>query len=107
MCSSDLDDERIAGEVLGEALDVGCLDREVELALERARELRGDLRRLITAGFRDLGLDQAGDVKEQAQVGLDLRADARPANLEHDRRAILQLRAMDLRDGSRAMRLRV
>jgi hypothetical protein len=100
-------DVRVVLERLGDALDAARLDGEVELALEGARELLRDLRRTIPARLRNLGIDQRGHVHEDAQVRLDLRADAGPANLEHDRRAVLQARAMHLRDRCRALGARI
>ena len=81
--------------------------REVELALERARELRGDLDRLVAARLGHLGFDQRGEVPEQPQVGFDLRANAGAADLQHDLRAVLQPGAMHLRDRGRAVRARL
>ena len=101
------DDVRVAGEVLGEALDVARLGDEVGLALERARELRGDFRRPVAPRLGHLGLDQLGHAPQQAQVGVDLFAHARPSHLKHHRRAVLQLRAVHLRDRRRTLRARV
>ena len=72
-----------------------------------ARELRRDLGRLVAPRLGHLGLDQLGHAPQQAQVGVDLLAHAGPPDLEHDRRAVLQLRAMHLRDRGRAVRAAV
>ncbi len=100
-------DVGITLEVLGEPLDVARLAREIQLALERAREVAGDLHRQVAARLRHLGLDQLGDVEEDPEIGVDLGADAGAADLEHHRRPILELRAVHLRDRRRAERPRI
>ena len=72
-----------------------------------ARELLRDLGRAVAPRLGHLGLDQLRHAPQQAQVGVDLLAHARPADLEHDRRAVLQLRAVHLRDRRRAVRVRL
>ena len=92
------DDERIVGEILREPFRVLRLDREIELAFERSRELGGDFHRLVAPRFGHFRIHDAREMPEQAKIGFDVRADSRPTYLEHDRRAILQSGTMDLRN---------
>ena len=101
------DDEGVVLEVRGDALHVGRLDREIELAFQRVRELGGDFYRLIAPRLGNLGVDERGEVAQEAQVGFDLGPDAGPADLEHDLRAVGELRAMHLGDRRRAVRARL
>ena len=96
------EDVRIVLEVAREALDVARLRGEVELAQERAPEFLDHADRLIASRLGQLALDELREVPEDAQVGLDLRLDARPPHLEHHRCPVDEGRAVHLRDRRRA-----
>ena len=92
------DDERIVGEIRGEPLDVVGLDGEIELAFHGAGELGGNFDRLVPTGVRHFRLDQLSEMSKEPQIGLDLRANSRSTNFQHDRRVVLQTGAMHLCD---------
>ena len=98
------DDERIVDKVLRDALGIRRFHGEIQLAFERARELRDDLDRLIAARFRHLRIDELREMSEQPQIGFDGAANSRTPDLQHNRRAIVELGAMHLRDRGRSLR---
>jgi hypothetical protein len=80
---------------------------EVELVPERLRELLDDLLRVIGGQLRDMLLRERGEVREQAHVGVDPRADAGALDLEHHVGAVLQGRPVNLSHRSGSERGRV
>src|SRR5690606_764951 len=97
----------VAGEVGGEAVDVAALGGEVQLVQHGLGQL-GDQGARAIAGDLGAGLfgaaDQFGD---QAQVGLDARAHAGAADLDHHLGPVVQGGAVHLGDGGGGQRRRV
>ncbi len=100
-------DMRQRREVGRDALGAAAFGSEVELAAQRARELAHELARAVGLQRRQFGLGDRGDAVEQPQVGLDHVADAGAADLDDDFAAVLQLRAVHLRDRRAGQRLGV
>ena len=99
------DDVLAPGEMGGDTLGVVALALQVQLAAQRAPELAHQAGRLVGAQVGPLVLGQLRQALEQAQIGLDDRADAGPAHLDDDLGAVVQLRAVHLRDRGRRQRL--
>ena len=95
------------GQQRPDALDAGGLDREIELAPQRFREVRehrGQVDDALEGG------PVAGLLREQLEQGEvleDLAFRARALHLEHDRRAVGQARTVHLRDRPGRERMRV
>ncbi len=92
------------GHVARQPFGVAAFGGQVQLALQRTAELAQQLARAIGGQRRDFGLGQA---VEQAQVGLDHLADAGTADLDDDLGAVLELRAVHLRNRGGGQRLGV
>ena len=98
-------DVGLAPEVAFEALDVVRLGGEIQLAHHRAAKLFEDAHRLIAARLGYFLFDELREMRQQPQVGLYLGFDTRAADLQHDCAAVVQPRAMHLRDGGGSRRL--
>ena len=97
----------VVEEPLGDALDVGRLDAEVELLLQGAGELLDDLDRPVENELLHVAFGQGRQVQHDLEVHLDDRADARPAHLDGDFLAAFQARAVHLGDRGRGDRVGV
>ena len=99
--------ERRVLEVAAQLRAVRRLAREVELVAQRLLELGDDRARPqpLAVGPQLLHQQRAG--VQQRDVLLDHLRDVRPQHLDRDRRAVRQLREMDLRDRRARDRRRV
>ena len=98
---------RIVGELESTTLHGPPLDREIQLALDRALELAGQTDGLYTARPGRLAFHELREVLDDVQVGMDDFGDIRPAHLQGHGPAVEKDRPMDLRDRGRGDRDRV
>ena len=91
-------DVGIIGEIAREAFHVTGLDREVQLALERAAQLAHHLDRTIEAHLGHFAFHQLSKVAEDSEIGVDFRLDAGAADLQDHRNAAGKPGAVHLRD---------
>jgi hypothetical protein len=99
------DDVRQRRQMGADALGIAAFVGQVELALERTRELAHELLRPVGLERGPFLLGHGGQPGHEAQVGVDDGFDARTADLHHHRRAVVQPRGVHLRDGSGGQRL--
>ena len=85
---------------LAKLAQVLSLGFEVQLLVDGPVEFLDDAGWAVEADLLDHRFEQAGQVVEQVDVGLDLGADVRPLNLDHDLVAVA-VRSADVHLGDR------
>ena len=92
------DHMRQGGKVQGDALGVATFDGQIKFAPQRAGKFEHQLARAVELQGGQVGFGQAGELAQQAQVGLNDALNTGATDLDDDFGSIVQLRAVHLRN---------